>query len=496
MGFRGEALASIAAISKLTIASKIQEDDLGLKIVVEAGDIIDAEEVSTKTGTTIVVENLFFNTPVRYKFLKNDATEFKYIKDWMQKTALVNLDVSFKLINDGKNVFASSGNGNIKDLIYVLYGKESSENLIDVNYVEDDIKVTGIIGNTLMAKENRKDQILFLNKRNIKNQMLTNSADQAFKGGTGIGKYGFFILNIEMPADYYDVNVHPTKMEVRFNDEQKVYRVFYHAIKSAILSKDFLGNDENEINKKAYVENEFNFLTNHFNQNDAGTEHLTRVGALTKGIKENSNPLGLDNEKELIKRDEKRKVDYKYKGILFRTYIVIEIGDEIYLIDQHAAHERLLYEKIKANYKSNLTTNSQMMIAPEVYDLTHKEIEFVKNNIEMFRNIGFDIELFGENSVKISGIPDIDYRVNSKNVFLDTLDEMLTNERSTSKDIEERFIATVACKAAVKANMDLTPQEVDNLIQNLLVLKNPYTCPHGRPTTIKFSKAEIGKKLN
>lgn len=496
MGFRGEALASIASISKLTIASKTEEDELGLKIIVEAGDIVDAEEVSAKTGTTIVVENLFFNTPVRYKFLKNDATEFKYIKDWMQKIALVNLDVSFKLINDGKNVFASNGNGNIKDLVYVLYGKDSSENLIDVDYIEDNIKVTGIIGNTLMAKENRKDQILFLNKRNIKNQMLTNSADQAFKGGTGIGKYGFFILNIEMPADFYDVNVHPTKMEVRFNDEQKVYRVFYHAIKSAILSKDFLGNDENEVNKKAYVENEFNFLTNHFNQNNAGSEKLTRISSFAQGIQDNSNNLGNENEKDLIKRDEKRKVDYKYKGILFRTYIVIEIGDEIYLIDQHAAHERLLYEKIKANYKSNLTTNSQMMIAPEVYDLTHKEIEFVKNNIEMFRNIGFDIELFGENSVKISGIPDIDYRVNSKNVFLDTLDEMLTNERSTSKDVEERFIATVACKAAVKANMDLTPQEVDNLIQNLLVLKNPYTCPHGRPTTIKFSKSEIGKKLN
>ena len=496
MGFRGEALASIASISKLTIASKTEEDELGLKIIVEAGDIVDAEEVSAKTGTTIVVENLFFNTPVRYKFLKNDATEFKYIKDWMQKIALVNLDVSFKLINDGKNVFASNGNGNIKDLVYVLYGKDSSENLIDVDYIEDNIKVTGIIGNTLMAKENRKDQILFLNKRNIKNQMLTNSADQAFKGDTGIGKYGFFILNIEMPADFYDVNVHPTKMEVRFNDEQKVYRVFYHAIKSAILSKDFLGNDENEVNKKAYVENEFNFLTNHFNQNNAGSEKLTRISSFAQGIQDNSNNLGNENEKDLIKRDEKRKVDYKYKGILFRTYIVIEIGDEIYLIDQHAAHERLLYEKIKANYKSNLTTNSQMMIAPEVYDLTHKEIEFVKNNIEMFRNIGFDIELFGENSVKISGIPDIDYRVNSKNVFLDTLDEMLTNERSTSKDVEERFIATVACKAAVKANMDLTPQEVDNLIQNLLVLKNPYTCPHGRPTTIKFSKSEIGKKLN
>ena len=493
MGFRGEALASIASISKLTIMSKTVEDELGFKVVTEAGNIVEAEETGCKVGTTMIVENLFFNTPVRYKFLKQDATEYKFIKEWVQKVALANLNIAFKLINDGKQVFQSTGNGNIRDLIYVLYGKETSENLIDVDYKEENIHVTGVIGNTLMAKETRKDQILFLNKRNIKNQMLTSSADQAFKGGgTGIGKFGFFILNLEMPADYYDINVHPTKMEVRFKNESEIYRVFYHAIKSSILSKDFLGNNEQEEKKKEYVQNEFNFLTNHFStQNSA----INRIHSVEEN-RANDNEKKQEDSQELIKRENQRKVDYIYKGILFRTYIVVEIGNEIYLIDQHAAHERLLYEKIRANYKSNLKTNSQMMLVPEVYDLTHKEIEFVKNNIEMFQNIGFDIELFGENSVKVNGIPDIDYRVNSKNVFLDTLDEMLTNERSTSKDIEERFIATVACKAAVKANMDLTPQEVDNLIQNLLILKNPYTCPHGRPTTIKFSKEEISKRIS
>ena len=493
MGFRGEALASIASISKLTITSKTNQDELGFKVVAQAGDIIEAEEIGTKVGTTMIVENLFFNTPVRYKFLKQDATEYKFIKEFVQKAALANLNVSFKLINDGKQVFQSNGSGNIRDLIYVLYGKETSENLIDVDYKEDNIHITGVIGNTLMARETRKDQIIFLNKRNIKNQILTSSADQAFKGGgTGIGKFGFFILNLEMPANYYDVNVHPTKMEVRFKNESEIYRIFYHAIKSSILSKDFLGNNEQEEKKKDYVENEFNFLTNHFSKDNSIQKPLNSVNRLY-GIEKTKNE---ENEQNLIKRENQRKVDYTYKGILFRTYIVIEIDNEIFLIDQHAAHERLLYEKIRANYKSKLKNNSQMMLAPEVHDLTHKEIEFVKNNIEIFKNIGFDIELFGENSVKINGIPDIDYKVNSKNVFLDTLDEMLTNERSTSKDIEERFIATVACKAAVKANMDLTPQEVDYLIQNLLILKNPYTCPHGRPTTIKFSKEEIEKRIN
>ncbi|MBR0350764.1 MAG: DNA mismatch repair endonuclease MutL [Clostridia bacterium] len=520
MGFRGEALASIVAISKLTIISKTEKDELGFRVVAEAGNIIEAESTGCKTGTTMIVENLFFNTPVRYKFLKQDAQEFKYIKEFVQKCAFANLNISFKLISDEKQVFQSTGNGSIRDLVYTVYGKEISDNLIDVDYEEEDIKVTGIIGNTLMARESRKDQIVFLNKRNIRSQILLNSADQAFKGGTGIGKFGFFILNLEMPASFYDVNVHPTKMEVRFKDEGKIYRVFYHAIKSSILTKDFLGNNEQELDKKDYVENEYKFLTNHFNNNSS---NITRINTVsnTSSINNSSNEKddksdnpeqnsdyiknnpntnifeeNSKNERELINRVIERKVDYKYKGILFRTYIVIEVGDEIYLIDQHAAHERLLYEKIKANYKNNIKENSQMMLVPEVYDLTHKEIEFVQNNIEIFRNIGFDIEVFGENSVKISGIPDIDYRVNSKNVFLDALDEMLTNERSSSKDIEERFIATVACKAAVKANMDLTKEEVDSLIQNLLTLKNPYTCPHGRPTTIKFSKNELEKKLN
>lgn len=467
MGFRGEALASIASISELTMLTRTAEEN-GTKIIAEAGEIIEVDEIGLPVGTTIMVEKLFFNTPVRYKFLKNDATEFRYIKEWVQKTALVNSNIAFKLINDGKTVFQTNGNGNIRDIIYLLYGKEIEKNLLEVNYENKGIKVTGVIGNTTIARDNRKSQILYLNKRNIKNQILTNSADQAFKGATGIGKYGFFILNLEMPANYYDVNVHPTKMEVRFNDEDKLYKVFYHAIKSAMLNSEFLDNNEKEQKKENYIENELQFLTNRF---------------------KNETPA------ELINRENKREIEYKYIGILFRTFIVIEIGNDMFLIDQHAGHERILYEQIKENYKNHIQNNSQLMLIPEVFNLSHKEIEFVKENMELFRNTGFDIELFGEDSVKISGIPDIEYKVNKNRMFLDVLDEMITTERTAIKDVEERFIATVACKAAVKANMDLTRQEVDNLIQRLLKLKNPFTCPHGRPTTIKFSKDELFKNL-
>ena len=203
--------------------------------------------------------------------------------------------------------------------------------------------------------------------------------------------------------------------------------------------------------------------------------------------------MGNDGKLDLINRDEIRNVDYKYCGIVFRTFIMIEINDELYLVDQHAAHERVLYEQIKENYKNNIQNNSQLMLFPEIINLTHKEMEFVQNNIELFKNYGFDIELFGENSIKINGIPDIEYKIkiDTKDVFMDILDEMLTKERTTIKDVEERFIATVACKAAVKANMDLAEDEVHKLLDRLLKLKNPYTCPHGRPTTIK-----IGHKLD
>ena len=472
MGFRGEALASIAAISKTTIVSKTEKMEAAMKMVTEAGNIIEAEETAGKVGTTITVENLFFNTPVRYKFLKQDATEFKYIKELVQKIALANTNVAIKLVSDGKNIFQTNGNGEIKDIVYTLYGKETKENLVDVEYQHENIKITGVVGNTLMANDTRKNQIVFLNKRNIKNPIITNSADQAFKGGTGIGKYGFFILNIEMPADMYDVNVHPTKMEVRFKDEPQLYKVIYHAIKEALLNKEFLGNNEIENNKQEYIDNELNFLTNYMKTNNNSVVFTQNAPKIA-----------------LINRDKTRNIEYKFIGIIYKTYIIIQIENDLFLVDQHAAHERVLYEQIKENYKNNIKNNSQMMLIPEIVNLTNKEMEFIKNNIEMFQNYGFDIEPFGDNEIKINGIPDLEYKIkiDTKNIFMDILDEMITKERTTIKDIEERFIATVACKAAVKAGMDLTPGEVKNLLDKLFKLKNPYTCPHGRPTTVKLA---------
>jgi DNA mismatch repair protein MutL len=305
-----------------------------------------------------------------------------------------------------------------------------------------------------------------------------------------------------MPATQYDVNVHPTKMEVRFKDEQALYKIVYHAIKEALLNKEFLGNTDLENNKDTYIQNEFEFLTNHYNttEENNSSKYISSSKIVMPSLEETNSKymnMGNDGKLDLINRDEMRNVDYKYCGIVFRTFIMIEIKDELYLVDQHAAHERVLYEQIKENYKNNIQNNSQLMLFPEVINLTHKEMEFVQGNLELFKNYGFDIEMFGDNSIKINGIPDIEYKIkiDTKDVFMDILDEMLTKERTTIKDVEERFIATVACKAAVKANMDLVEDEVHTLLDRLLRLKNPYTCPHGRPTTIKIGHKLDGKLI-
>ena len=301
-GFRGEALASIASISKMTIISKTNDDLTATKMAVEAGDILEISEDTGKTGTTIIIENLFFNVPVRYKFLKNDATEFRYIKSMLEKIAISNPSVAIKLINNGKEVLKTSGNGKLEDVIYVLFGKRISQNLVKVNYEEEEIEITGFIGNTTIAVDSRKDELFFLNKRFIQNRTLYSSADEAFKGDAGIGKFSFAIINLKMPPFFYDVNIHPTKKEVKFKEEALVYRVLYTAIKNAVLSKEFLGNKAIEENKE-YVNSEFKYVTNHFFNFDNSKKDLET---------NNTNSIESNNNDKVIKRENARKIDYKF----------------------------------------------------------------------------------------------------------------------------------------------------------------------------------------
>ena len=606
MGFRGEALASIAAIAKVSLVSKTADSSTGYEVIAEGGKILSKQEAGCPNGTSITIENLFFNTPVRYKFLKKDFTESGYIEDVVTRIALVHPEIAIKLINTGKTVIQTSGNGDIKAVIYNIYGKEIAENLINIDYDYEDIKVTGVIGKPVISRSNRSNQLFFVNDRYVKDKTLSGAAEQAFKGFVTIGKHGFLVLNIKMDPQKVDVNVHPAKLEVRFQEESKIFKAVFHAIKEGLLRGDLVADTESidgldstktkyneepiqpdikveqkdNTNFRDILNNQVQTQTNNDFLDKQATEQKTEEtfeqvmaklkkmqdvvkmarGQTTEKIEEQEGNITnvieepketvinmpeeetQDNnietsDEDFLKMYEKnfgiavkpkeQKEDgnldvsndfkpitgenisvfeeqanytvipsYKFIGIAFNTYIIIEMKDDLYIIDQHAAHERIMYEKIKANYYSDSEKNSQLMLLPDIITLTHKEMGIYKDNREMFKKAGFMVEEFGENTVKLSGVPDVLIDLETKELFLETLDEINTVARTAKQEIEEKFIATVACKAAVKAHMVLDREEVMQLLDKLLVLPNPFTCPHGRPTAIKMTKNEIEKKFS
>ena len=623
MGFRGEALASIAAVANVELITKTAEDEIGTRVVVEAGKILEEGEIGCKTGTSITVRNLFFNTPVRYKFLKKDFTESGYIEDVVTRMALVHPDISFKLINTGKVVIQTSGNGDIQAVIYAIYGKNIAENVLKVDYTYEDIHITGVIGKPEIARSNRSNQIFFVNKRYIKDKILSGAIEKGYKGLLTIGKYAFSILNIDMDPAKVDVNVHPAKLEVRFSDESKIFKSVYHAVNDTLLKNDLIKSSEKEDEKSHTLnsslfgsrasstaqeiqKNTFNSLLelqkkikedlekskkdinyNPFKSNEekeeterpkedinkavetdtiktpeqankpdvtttvnkdeektetpveekklnvkelenASKEIDKQIENLTnENIKENEKKESFDemyfkifgtkppkNEEETKKEepqelskednttlfdnvedDYKYKQQYKFIGIVFNTYIIFEMDDEMYIMDQHAAHERIMFEKVKKNFYSDEEKDSQLMILPDIITLTHKEMDIARENMELFRKAGFIIEEFGDNTIKISGTPSICINLNTRELFLETLDEINSVARTAKQEIENKFLATIACKAAVKAHMVLSKEEVESLMDELLKLPNPFTCPHGRPTVIKMSKYEIERKF-
>ena len=635
MGFRGEALASIASIAKVTLDSKTADSYTGYEVVVEGGRILSKEEAGCANGTSITIENLFYNTPVRYKFLKKDFTESGYIEDVVTRIALVHPEIAVKLINTGKTVIQTSGNGEIKPVIYNIYGKEIADNLIDIDYTYDDIIVKGVIGKPVISRSNRSNQLFFVNNRFVKDKALSGAAEQAFKGFVTIGKHGFLVLNIDMDPRKVDVNVHPAKLEVRFQEETKIFKAIYHAIREGLLKGDLVADTESidkideektkysteNINLNPKIENTGssifrdmaeksafnNSSTQDFKQpntfandmkpitssedtfttpsttwqkNDESADEkekkseqtfedvmakLNRMQNVISAVKEdvtttdevatsdNSNSFQtsatelpkIENQTSQsynvndtnfmemyektfgisAKKEEKEdtldvsqefkpitaennvsvfegessyatKPVYKYIGIAFNTYIIIEMKSDLYIIDQHAAHERIMYEKIRQNYYNNDTKDSQLMLLPDIITLTHKEMGIYRDNKELFQRAGFMVEEFGENTVKLSGVPDVLLDLETKELFLETLDEINTVARTAKQEIEEKFIATVACKAAVKAHMVLERQEVIQLLDKLLQLPNPFTCPHGRPTAIKMTRNDIEKKFS
>ena len=558
MGFRGEALASIAAISKVTLTSKNINESIGVRAIVEAGNILSVEKCGTPQGTIIEVRDVFYNVPARYKFLKKDFTEAGYIEDVVTRIALANSKVSFKLISNGKIILSTLGKGKINDTIYDVFGRDIYNNLIDVDYEYESMRVTGVIGQPCISRSTRSQQFTYINSRYIKDKIISSAIDRACLQKYAIGKFAFVVLNLDINPKHVDVNVHPSKLEVKFDDEGAVFEAVYHSIKNA-LEQDAIKNSpfsiiKNEVKEanyektpsneeqikvkydsltgdfnvksivtkepekkeekifKPYVaeENQENIYKIAFNNSSNAEENIqidrniaieenleeikTEVGKIESvdNILEENEGSKLENIKEVSQT--KEPIYYKYVGQVFDTYIIIQIEEKMYIIDQHAAHERLLYEQIKANYFSK-NSNSQILLLPILVELTQKEMDAVNENQEILKNVGFEFENFGDRTIKISGVPNIGYDLDYKGVFLDTIDEILGANKTYRESKEDRFIATLACKAAVKGNMNLSYKEQIVLLDDMVKLDNPFNCPHGRPTAFEISRYEIERRF-
>lgn len=550
MGFRGEALASVAAISKITLTTKNVNESIGTRVRVEAGNILQKQELPAVDGTQIEIRDVFYNVPARFKFLKKDYTEAGYIEDVVTRIALSNPHISFRYINNGKTVIQTSGTGNLHDTIYDIFGKEIYNAVVPIEYEMSDMIVTGMIGLPSISRSTRMHQYTFINNRYIKDKTIATAIDKACEQKFAINKHPFIVCNLKMNPAFIDVNVHPAKLEVKFSDEAKVFDVIYHAVRSALeknnketspfsivkeeqkieqISKDLVNNgviqkeekkfDFESATKKLYnkpsVQVNTNSLIESLNDKigDINTEVLEEK-VVDNNVVENveNNQKSLDKTEQLeqtetpqfnvetyeeepsMLQNEKEPILYKYIGNVFDTYIIIQIEDKMYIIDQHAAHERLLYEQIKEAYYSK-DRQSQLLLIPILVKLSEKEMDIVLNNKEMFEKSGFILEEFGEDTIKISGVPNIGYDIDYKSMFIDTIEELLGANKTEKSEKEFRFLATLACKAAVKGKMKLDTKEQISLIDQMVKLDNPFTCPHGRPTAYPISKYEIERKF-
>ncbi len=552
LGFRGEALSSIAAISQVELITKTRESEFGTKYVIEGGQEKSLEDAGAPDGTTFLIHQIFYNTPARRKFLKTPMTEASHVNELMIRLALSHPEVSIQFINNGQKKLHTSGNGKLKDVIYHVFGRDIANNLLEVDERIDGIHLTGFIGKPLVSRGNRNYENYYINGRYVKSNIIAKSIEDAYKDFTMQHKYPFTVLHFKMDGQDLDVNVHPTKMELRFSNQQEVYNFVYHALKNALTEKELIPRVElpeaKEVPKipepsiekpmslpnqrpsveKPEIKDEAYFMKKmrervesyHKQHSQAEVKDRTQIhrepmqidrireaanyARAQAKVEKSINPpkkvessmestqLNFFEEKLLSKKSMK---EYKLIGQVFETYWLVEFQDQLYIIDQHAAHERILYEKTLRGMKDRNYT-SQYLSPPIVLNLSMQEAELLRTHMDLFIGIGFEIEEFGGDSYAIRAVPDNLFSIAKKELLIEMLDNL--SEEITSKEAPDMIaekIASMSCKAAVKGNSRLSAAEVDTLIGELLELENPYHCPHGRPTIIAMTKRELEKKF-
>ncbi len=562
LGFRGEALSSIAAVSQVELITKTSASFMGARYVIEGGKEKSIEDVGAPDGTTIISRNLFYNTPARRKFLKTAPTEAAHVADLAEKIALSHPEISIRLIVNNQTKLHTAGNNNLKDIIYTVYGREITANLIPVETVSDTVRISGFIGKPVIARSNRNFECYFINGRYIKSGIISRAIEDGYKSFMMQHKYPFTMLKVEVEPEYIDVNVHPSKMELRFRNGEEIYGLICSAVSQALSGQELIPQVEPEDRRRPGPESQdrsdagaavksaakvpterperasgtetkkpsrapepfevkrLAAMKDAEHRADAGTEKAaqgsdgmdrprrdayrshTDAGDRTAVMEDrapyHAGPSG-KKDGQLSMFDgrllsEQARSRHRLIGQVFDTYWIVEYNDQLYIIDQHAAHEKVLFEKNFASLKSREFT-SQLLSPPVILTLSMQEADLLNRHMDVFREIGFEIDPFGGSEYAIRAVPDNLLSLAQKDLFLELLDSLSDDvARAGSETIYDR-IATMSCKAAVKGNNRMSPREADELIDQLLKLDNPYTCPHGRPTIIAMSRTDLEKKF-
>lgn len=522
LGFRGEALSSISAVARVELITKTYDELTGTRYVIEGSKELSNEEIGAPDGTTFIVKDLFYNVPARRKFLKTAQTEGSYISDMVEKLALSHPDISFKFINNNQTKLHTSGNGNRKDIIYHIFGREISSSLLEVKHECEYFKVEGFIGKPVITRGNRNYENYFINGRYVKSNILSRAIEEAYKSFLMQHQYPFTVLYFTFFSEL-DVNVHPTKMELRFDNNNEIYVELCDTIYAILSHKEMIPEvpvDSTPAPKK--IVHEYKepipepFEKRHINEVRAAESRSVYGQSVTSTVKNYSatepaakapetstayepaqvvtgtqQTLG-DYDKVFLTESSKKQ--FSIIGQLFKTYWLIEFEDKLYIIDQHAAHEKVLYEKTMARL-ANKDFTSQRISPPIVMTLDARECEMLEKYRPQIEQFGYEVEHFGGKEYMISAIPDNLFNIDMKDLFIEMLDDFSNATGRQTPDIITEKVASMSCKAAVKGNDKLTLPEINKLIDELLSLDNPYNCPHGRPTIISMSKYEIEKKF-
>ena len=531
LGFRGEALSSIAAVSQVELITKTTDSLTGSRYRIEGGEEKGLEEVGAPEGTTFISRNLFFNTPARRKFLKTETTEAGHVADLVEKIALSHPEISIRLIVNNQNRLHTSGNHNLKDIIYTIYGREIAGSLLSVSEEREGMRISGFIGKPVIARGNRNFENYFINGRYIKSRLISKAIEDGYKSYMMQHKYPFTLLHFTIEPELIDVNVHPSKMELRFKDGEAVYQMVYHAVTSALSGKELIPTaslpeprvpNQPEVSGQQKTQSQAEGYSHPKNSSASdngsfpkapsshGPEPFEKKRMEAMGIvKEPPSPYGKEppvppsaeekKEEQMELFDgrllsEEARKRHRLIGQVFDTYWLVEYDGSLYIIDQHAAHEKVLFEQNFASLKSREYT-SQYISPPIILSLSMREAELLNRSIDVFRQVGFEIEPFGGSEFAVRAVPGNLLSLAKKELLMEMIDSLSEEGGRIAPESVYDRIATMSCKAAVKGNTNLSFAEADQLIDSLLKLENPYQCPHGRPTIISISKYEMEKKF-